>query len=377
MVAMIFDAFGSIGTVVLTRRLAFRPEALINLASATAFTGIALALAPSQGVWAVGLGVIAGSALQTVLSYVIAPRRIRFRIDWVAARELFSFGAWILIIEVLSIGGATVLQVIVGRELGVAALGIYYLATRLVFVPRDVIRRVVHDVMFPLHVRLRSDLARAERVFRGALGGLSVLTIPSYVILLVLTPSLVVDVLGSAWTGAEPVLQLLSLSAIACVLPDVTHPLLEGRGRPHLSAAIHATRSCVMVVFAMVLTVEFGVVGAALAWLLSEIIVMVAAGVLAGHIIVQPFEGLARRAAGIGIASVIGAIVAYGLDLVLPGGLGVVAAASMGLVTSMYTFGRLDQLFNLDLVEGMSRATPWLRSPSRTRPDEQRQVPMS
>jgi O-antigen/teichoic acid export membrane protein len=87
----------SIGVADLTRNLRFQPLAVLRLSDMGTDAVVSIALAPFIGVWALVAGAIAGPLVRVVVSYLLAPRRVRLVFDRQAAAALVRFGRWIFV----------------------------------------------------------------------------------------------------------------------------------------------------------------------------------------------------------------------------------------------------------------------------------------
>jgi O-antigen/teichoic acid export membrane protein len=354
----IVDAFESIGVPRLARDLRFRPQAAIGITGALVNTAVAIALAPSIGVWAIVAGLVTGSVAQTATSYVVAPHRPRLRFDPPVARRLFRFGRWFFVIETTAVLGSAALQLVVSRELGTAMLGLYFLSTRLAFLPKELLRNVLGGVMFPVHARLQSDATRAGRALRASVVGVLMVLAPGYALLMVLAPSLVADLLGARWAGAAPVLRVLAVAGMIGGLADTTIPMLQGRGRPQGAAVLYMIRSGVVLAVAWLLAGRYEVVGAAAAWLLAEASVLVSCVIVTVRVLDRPFAGLAAGGAAILAAAAGGALAAFGVDSLVTGPAGVILAAAAGGALAGIILWRLDRSMRLGLAADLLQAFP-------------------
>jgi PST family polysaccharide transporter/lipopolysaccharide exporter len=360
--SQIIDALESIGLVDLSRSLRFRPQAAISLTGSIVFTIVAIVLAPSLGVWGVAVGVVAGSVTQTVMSYIIAPYRPRIVFDRQIARTLFIFGRWVYLSRISAVLGSAVLQAVISRQLGAAALGVYFLSVRIALLPRTLMRLVAGDVMFPLHARLQGDVQRASRAFGASVSALWLLAVPIYIVLAALAPSLVDDILGAQWQAAELPLRVLAFAAIASGLADATIPMLQGRGHPGRAATLVVVRSLTVIALAWSLAGGYGVVGAALAWLVAEVVVQVLSVVMVlwAETLSRPFSGIGQRAVAIAVAAMGGGLTAAGLERVLIGPIGMLVSGALGAGVAFALVWLLDRIFRFDLLEDLTLAFPFL-----------------
>jgi len=266
----LIGASASIKVADLERRLEFRPLTLIEVPATFAGAVTSILLAPAFGVAALVAGALFGAATRVAVSYGIAPHRPRLVFDIASARSLFRFGRWVFLTGLVAVGGDAVLRAVISRRLGADALGLFFLASNLAALPNDVVSELVVAVAFPVHARIRTDLRRVERTFRATLTAMAAVLCPVYALVIALSPSLVQYLLGPRWAAAAPILPLLAFAGILGISYDATAPMLEGRGEPHKVTVLHAVNSITVALFAWELAGRYGLVGAALAWVLAQ-----------------------------------------------------------------------------------------------------------
>jgi lipopolysaccharide exporter len=354
----LLSAVASIRVADLERRLEFRPLALIDVPAALAGAVVSIALAQTIGVWALVAGTLAGAATGVVMSYVAAPYRPRLAFDRDAAGHLFRFGRWVFISGLLGVIGQAALRAIISRRLGTAEVGVYFLAASLAALPNDTISNLVGAVAFPVHARIRADARRASEAFRASLVAIATVLLPTYAALIVLAPSLAQHVLGPQWAGTAPIIQLLALAGVLGILFAATAPMLEGRGNPQKVTALLAILSGSVVVVAWGLAGRFGLVGAALAWVLAQVAVLMACVAFARQILARPFGGLSKPLLAIASASAASAVAALALDRLWPGFVGVVVGATLAAAAAGILLWALDRWLDVGLVRDFARAFP-------------------
>ena len=368
--APVLDRLASIEVLTLVRQLRFRALAAVGLAGSLVHAVVAIALASTLGVWAMVVGLLAGVIAQTVGTYVVAPcvPRLSFRLQ--AARPLLGFGRGVLLRQIVDVVGGAVLQVVIARRLGTAELGLYFVAARLAFLPREVFRLVGTQVAFPVHAELQLEQARAARVFRGHLLGSWVVLVPLYAIVIALAPSLVAQLVGPQWMGAVPAIQVLAAAAVVGVVANVATPVLLGRGLTTAVALIFALRSLAIVAVVWSLAAHLGLAGACFAWVVAEALGAGLSWFAVRRFLPDAFDAVARPGiATIGAAGV-GAAVAAGLDRLVPAIPGLFLGALLALTAALATLWWLDRRLRLGLAGEIGRILPsWARW-STTRPRE-------
>jgi O-antigen/teichoic acid export membrane protein len=356
----LLEAVSSIKVAELTRKFRFRSLALISLSEATVEAIIAIALVYVFGVWALVVGALAGAMAGVVMSYFLAPYRPRLSLDRAAIRPLIRYGRWVFLTGLVSLTGSSVLQVVVSRRLGVAELGLYFLAAKLAFLPYEMASQVVGSVAFPLYARLQSNAAQAVQAFQTILTGIASMLLPIYGLMIALAPTLVQDVLGPRWAGTAPVIQLLALVGILGLCGDAIGPMLQGFGRPDQVMVLEVIQSSLLILLIWTLAGYYGLMGAALAWVPAIGISQIFSAAFARQLLGRPFAGLGMRLLVITAAAGTAAGVAAAVDRVLPGLIGFVLAglASTGATAAVLLI--LDRSLELGLVVSLLRAFPQL-----------------
>lgn len=354
----LIEAVASIKVADLIRNLQFRSLAAAKLAGALANTIVSIILAHSLGVWALVIGTLAGPAIYAIISYILAPHCPRLSFDRNAARPLIRYGRWIFLTSLIAMSGGAALRVVISRQLGVVELGLYFLAAKLAFLPNEIASEVIGEVAFPLYARLQTNIQQAAHLFRVFFTGMLVLLTPVFILMIVIIPSFVDNFLGPHWDGTIPLIRLLAGVGIIGIVGDAAVPVLKGFGQPYKFAGIEGAQSLLLIIFAWIFTERFGLIGAALAWFPAVAGALIASVVFLNQILSRPFAKFEMPILAITIASGAGAVVALGIDSLIHGLAGFVAASCLAVIVIVALLWVLDQRFNLRLFKDLARAFP-------------------
>jgi O-antigen/teichoic acid export membrane protein len=356
--APVLSATASIKIADLTRSLQFRKRTLISVPEAATEAAVSIALAALLGVWALVVGVLAANVVRIVLSYLLAPYRPRVSFDQGSARSLFRFGRWLFAVGVLGLTGEALLRAVIARRLGTAELGVFYLAMRLVMLPLTSIEVAVSSIGMPLHARLQADPLRRTRALRTSLVGMLAVLVPGYAVLMVIAPSLIHDVLGPRWAGAEAPIRVLAVGAALRTVAAACEPMAVGFGRPQLAAALAAVRLVLVGGVGWVLAGTAGLIGAAVAWLLTEVVVAAGWILISARMVVRPVVRLGTQVLAVLAAAAAAALVAVGVDRLVPDLPGMVAAASLALLVAGAVLWLLDRRLGTGLAQELASLFP-------------------
>ena len=178
--------------------------------------------------------------------------------------ELFRFGAWVTVTNVISPILTSIDQLLVGSTLGAVAVTHYAVPMNLVG-RSQIIATALARALFPRFSRLTSNEAMllATKAIVSLGYGFGAICGPAIIIG---GPFL------SLWMGtdfaayATPVIEVLLIGAWLNGLAFIPYGFLQGQGRPDLVAKLHAFEFLPFIGVLWLLLHRFGLVGAAIAW---------------------------------------------------------------------------------------------------------------
>ncbi len=151
----------NLNTVALQKDLNFQRLSYLDLATMLADLVVSVALAYwLRSVWALVLAQLFTAATASLLSYVFVRARLRLRFDRAIAQELFRYGRYITGTAVLLFITRELDSALIGRRLGMEALGFYTIAFSLANLPSTFLAKVLAKVYFPLFSHLQNDIPR-------------------------------------------------------------------------------------------------------------------------------------------------------------------------------------------------------------------------
>ena len=252
------------------------------------------------------------------------------------------------------------LRAIISRQLGVAELGVFFLASQLAFLPYQAIVEVVESVTFPLYARLQKTAAKVRELFRAALLGTATLLIVPCVLLAAIAPGLVEHVLGARWSGTTTAIQILAISSPLGLVRYAAVPLLKGFGLPSRVMMFEVVQSSLRLALVWLLVGEFGLLGVVIGWLISVVISQPLGIVFTRALLKHPYTGLWKPLLAITVSSLLGAVTAHWLDDSLPGITGFAIAGAAGTLVTLGLIFVADHSLKLGLVYALARYFPAL-----------------
>jgi O-antigen/teichoic acid export membrane protein len=350
--------FTNVAIIYFTRELDFRKNVFLRLCGTIASVLVSLSLALIlKNVWAIVIGTLARGITEVALSYVLHPYRPKFRVDLSKARELFGFGRYILMSNVVLYLITQGDDILVGRILGISTLGFYTLAYKFSHTPTTQISRVVSRITFPAYARIQSDGEKLRRTYLATLQLTAFASILLSGQIYALAPDFTSIVLGKKWMPMVPSLQALVLAGLLRSLAATTGPVFKAVGKPGIDTTWQVVRLAVLAAIIYPLLIEWGILGASFAVTLS--MAVACAGFMRNIMRVTGITGknLAKTvgfplAGGIAMTALIWIV----QNVVTGEGFaGLVLSALAGFVLYLCTFYIFDRYFNYGMTSLIRR----------------------
>ncbi len=225
-----------------------------------------------RNVWALAFGLLTRNIVNFIMSYIIHPFRPRIRIDKGKVIELYSFGKWLLASGILFFLVNHGDDIILGRILGVTALGLYQMAYRISELPVTEITNVVNRVTFPAFSIVQKDYEKLKLYFLQTLELTAVVIFPLSIGLIILGPEITKVFLGDGWNEMVPALQVLAIYGLIQSISATAGTLFRAVGRPQIGFFMNAIRFLFILIVIIPFTNNFGIMGTAASIVVGAIV---------------------------------------------------------------------------------------------------------
>jgi O-antigen/teichoic acid export membrane protein len=258
--------------ILFRRELEFRTVVEISLVSALA--GLAVGVSSAfllRNVWSLFLAILVSALTTLGLSYLRHPYRPRWRFSRDSLRKLSGYGRWMLGSAVLWFVYSQGSNVVSGWLFGVAALGLYQMASRFALLPSTQLGDVIQSATFPAFAEIQHDQERVSRAYVRTTSLAAMVIIGMTVLTALGLPRLFVLILGEQWTEAAPLIPVIAFAAGLRALLRTGSPLYLGTGRPRIQFFLDLAQSTIMLATLYPLARLFGLVGLAYAMLFGSL----------------------------------------------------------------------------------------------------------
>ena len=230
----IIQPFGQQFMVLWQKKLRFSEIARIDIVNKSISLVVSVYLAyKGYGVYAIVFGVLAGIVSQTIQFVFIGLKEYRpgfvFKIGEV--REFLSFGAYQMGEKTINYFNYQIDTILIGKLLGVEALGIYTVAKRIIMTPSQIINPIITKVTFPVMAKLQDDIPRLKNIYLKTINYLSSVNFPIYVFIFIFAHDIVLIIFGEKWLEAVYIMKILSIWGALRSTGNPVGSLLLARGK--------------------------------------------------------------------------------------------------------------------------------------------------
>jgi lipopolysaccharide exporter len=282
-ISFIFTGCKNVNLIALQKELDFKRLAYFEQAAGVLnfFVSVGLAYA-FRSVWALVYAQILSAAINSALSFIIVPGRVRFRLDFAIAKELFHYGKFITGLVIVVFLTRELDNAVIGKLLGMDALGYYVIAYTLANIPSTYLSTVLAKVLFPMFSKLQTNRLRLGVEYGRGIRLVTAVAVPLSVGIAVLAPEIVLALYGPRWSPAIAPLQILAVFGCFRALWMLNGYLYNAIGSPRIDFYISLARLIAMGMLLYPLTVMYGIVGVSLA-VTVPMVVQFLVGVFLSH----------------------------------------------------------------------------------------------
>ncbi|MGH2860186.1 MAG: lipopolysaccharide biosynthesis protein [Solirubrobacteraceae bacterium] len=247
-------AVWAVPTALLRRDLQAKVLARRQVVAVTVATLGAIVLAVLHaGAWALVFQDVGSVTLEAIVLWRNVGWRPRLCFDRVQARGLLAFGSQVTLTQLIDQGRDRIVELLIGRILGVRLLGVWVIASRVSSVCLAMFTTVAMQVALPAFARFQSDRERLGDVFRQAQRTLGAVAMPGMLAIAAAAPVAIPALFGARWHQSGGLGRLLCIYAGAAAVTWLDSAVWWSLGRPSIALAISgmgavATLVCVGIV---------------------------------------------------------------------------------------------------------------------------------
>jgi PST family polysaccharide transporter len=268
-------------------------------------------------------------------------------------RDLLRFGTGVTLARVAAYLGGNADNIVVGRFLGLSALGFYGRAYGLMSSAETLTGGIVDKVFFPAISRVQGDQGRLRKGYHDGQSAIALSALPISALLVVLAPEAILVLLGDGWRTVIPLFQILAAGLLFQTGYGIAMSVIRATGAVYRLARIQIVYAAGVTTGALI-GQFWGLQGVAFGILTAMVAGYIVAGRTAMRITGFGWRDLYEmHEPGLRIALVVGSlcwVIADGLRWLNVPAVGIIAAGILVLSLALLLLARktIAQLLGLD-----------------------------
>ncbi len=248
-------------SVLLERNLKFQPLITVELVENLTFNILLIVLSfRGFDIWSFSIAALARGLSGVILIYLLAPVRLRYKINPQSAKQLLSFGVFFQTNNILALMKDKLVDLLVARMIGVVGVGYVSWAQALAQIPMEIMTMVIR-ITFPAFARLQDDKNALGKGVTKSLFLTALLVYPAIFGLGAILPTFVGGVINAKWEPAVPSYYLFAINTYWAVISTTFTNVLNASG--HIKTTLKLMIMWVVLTWILtpILTAYYGFIG--------------------------------------------------------------------------------------------------------------------
>ncbi len=231
-IVLIINAFKLVQVNQLKKRLDFKAISIVTMTSSIFALIVTIVMAYlGMGVWSLVTQNLLVAGIPAVVFWFYLKWRPIGVFSWKSFRELFGFGAFMLLTHFVNELGKQIQILLIGKMFSSSTLGYYSKANSTERMASQVISGVVASVAYPLYAEAQDDKKALANIIRRITMSISYLTFPLMLLLILIAQPVFLLLYSERWLPCVIYFQVLCLVGISSCLLSVNQQCIAAIGK--------------------------------------------------------------------------------------------------------------------------------------------------
>ena len=273
-------SMGAIPVALLSKDMKFKQQALPQILPAflQMVTAITLALM-GFGVWSIVFGMVIFVTSQSALYWFASPIKLKFQIRLDVVKELMSFALPLFASGFVIYASFNIDRAVIGKVLGLDALGYYFFAFTVIFLPTTEIVYLVNRVMYPVYAKFSDLIWDLKNAYVKTLRYVFLVSVPLCIGIPLFGGNLFIALYGDKWVNAIVPMQVMGVFAFMRAFGATTGNVFLALGKTKYLFANAAISLILAALFVYPAATRYGITGVAglysSVWVIGVVILII------------------------------------------------------------------------------------------------------
>lgn len=231
-IVLFIHAFNLVQRNQLRKKMNFKVLSVVAISSSIIALSVAIIMAyKGFGVWSlVALNMVLGVVPAIVFWFIIKWRPI-YTFSWTSFRELFSFGLFMFLSNLINQFSTQLQGLLIGKVYSASTMGYYSKAQRTEAMASQSISSIMTQVTYPLYAEAQNDLKMLGNMIRRLTMTISYITFPLLFLLMLLAKPIFVLLYSDKWLSSVPYFQVLCVAGLIICMQSVNMQAIAAIGK--------------------------------------------------------------------------------------------------------------------------------------------------
>lgn len=229
---LFIHAFNIVQSNQLRKKMKFKVLSIVTIVTSIISLCVTIFMAYSGlGVWALVAQNLISSAIPAIYYWFFIKWRPIITFSWVSFHELFSFGAFMFLTNMLNNVTNRIEGLVIGKVFSPVTMGYYSKAQNTEFMASTGISKIMIQVTFPLYAEVQNDKEALSNMIKRFTMTLAYITFPLLFVLLLCAKPIFVLLYSDRWLQSVPYFQVLCIAGLAGCLQAVNLQAVSAVGK--------------------------------------------------------------------------------------------------------------------------------------------------
>ena len=234
-IVIIINSFSLVQKARLKKSLSFKKIAITDIVSYSVSAVIAFYLAnKGLGAWSLVLMQISNATLNAILFWAVARWTPSLTFSLSSLKELFSYGGFLLIANMMQEVCTHIQGVVIGRNFSATHTGLYTQAKKMDEVASMTIPAIFCNVLFPVYSEHQNDKKQLCELLGKNTRLVAFIVFPLMMLLIIIAEPLFDMLYGEKWLDAVPYFQILCIGGFFSAVYNLNYYAVAAIGKSKL-----------------------------------------------------------------------------------------------------------------------------------------------
>ena len=225
-------AFNIIQQNQLRKKLNFKLLSIVTITTSLVSLGVTIFMAyKGFGVWALVAQNLITAAIPALVFWFYVKWRPVWAFSWASFKELFSFGFYMFLTNLLNQFGQQLQGLLIGKKYNPATMGYYSKAFGTEKLASRSISSVMMQVTYPLYAEVQDNKLQLANIIKRITMTISYIIFPMMFILLLCAKPIFLLLYSDRWLPSVPYFQVMCLGGLAACLQSVNNNAIAAVGK--------------------------------------------------------------------------------------------------------------------------------------------------